>query len=315
VKGHLHLIAEFFPADVLEGKDTKRIDAKTVSIRHIHLLIALQRANGSFESDQRIAKLFNYSSIEELILSFHSSTSDEQLKKLDKSIIVSVFITSFLRALLWKHKSEWISSYTKTETWISESINDVEIEESLYAEVNRYAITSRNEKAKNINKALELLRRRQSPFDALSQSKSFVVSFLIKAKQVHTSSTPILLIRVNRNSAKRSADPLLILFQSRQTRCPYLQYGNSSLVLRIYHGRSQRQMGNYIQEVVRLVKCTNYQQRNRKRASRSGKNIRCQVDEETLRLDEPFKSSLTITEGTVSEEVKKKLEKIQELLR
>ena len=80
---------------------------------------------------------------------------------------------------------------------------------------------------------------------------------LIKAQQVHTSSTPILLIRVNRNSAKRSADPLLILFQSRQTRCPYLQYGNSSLVLPIYHGRSQRQMGNYIQEVVRLVKCTN----------------------------------------------------------
>ena len=33
VKGHLHLIAEFFPADVLEGKDTKRIDAKTVFIR------------------------------------------------------------------------------------------------------------------------------------------------------------------------------------------------------------------------------------------------------------------------------------------
>src|SRR6185312_15823037 len=48
VKGQLHLIAEIFPADVLEGKDTKRIDAKTVSIRHIHLLIALQRANGSF---------------------------------------------------------------------------------------------------------------------------------------------------------------------------------------------------------------------------------------------------------------------------
>ena len=33
-----------------------------------------------------------------------------------------------------------ISSYAKTETWISESINDVEIEESLYAEVNRYVI-------------------------------------------------------------------------------------------------------------------------------------------------------------------------------
>ena len=95
-------------------------------------------------SDQRIAKLFNYSSVEELILSFHSSTSDERLKKLDKSIVVSVFITSFLRALLWKHKSEWISSYTKTETWISESINDVEIEESLYAEVNRYVIKHYN---------------------------------------------------------------------------------------------------------------------------------------------------------------------------
>src|SRR6185312_13553273 len=80
----------------------------------------------------------------------------------------------------------------------------------------------------------------------------------------------------------------------------------------MYHGRSQRQMGNYIQEVVRLVKCTNYQQRSRKRASRSGKNIRCQVVEETLRLDESFKSSLTITEDTVSEEVKKKLEKITE---
>jgi hypothetical protein len=39
---------------------------------------------------------------------------------------------------------------------------------------------------------------------------------------------------------------------------------------------------------------------------------RYQVDEETLRLDESFKSSLTITEDTVSEEVKKKLEKVTE---
>ena len=160
MKGQLHLIAEFFPADVLEGKDTKRIDAKTVSIRHIQLLIALQRANGSFESDQRIAKLFNYLSVEEL------------------------------RALLWQHKSEWISSYTKRETWISESINDVEIEESLYAEVNRSLsniTTSQNGKAKNTSKALELLRRRQSPLISYqSETGSYKLD-------VHIYSTAILL--------------------------------------------------------------------------------------------------------------------------
>ena len=139
-----------------------------------------------------------------------------------------------------------ISSYTKTETWISESINDVEIEESLYAEVNRYVISSRNEKAKNINKALELLRRGQSPFDALSQSKSFVVSFLIKAKQVHTSSTPILLIRVNRKSAKRSADPFLILFHIYSTAILLLP---SDIPWSITETNGR--------EVVRLVKCTN----------------------------------------------------------
>ena len=87
--------------------------------------------------------------VEELILSFHSSTSDERLKKLDKSIIVSVFITSFLRAPLWKHKSEWISSYTKTETWISESINDVEIEESIRrSESLRYQTLQRHRMGK-----------------------------------------------------------------------------------------------------------------------------------------------------------------------
>src|SRR6185295_14316462 len=83
----------------------------------------------------------NFSTVDELVRSFHSTVaSDDKLKSLDKSIILSVLISSFLKILLWKHRSEWFTFHAKTETWISESINDVEVEERLYATVNSYVI-------------------------------------------------------------------------------------------------------------------------------------------------------------------------------
>jgi len=89
-----------FPADVLEDKDTKRIDAKTVSIRHI--FISSSHFNVRTEALSLTNVLPGFSTIHRL-KSLSCRYIPALLKKLDKSIIVSVFITSFLRALLWKH--------------------------------------------------------------------------------------------------------------------------------------------------------------------------------------------------------------------
>ena len=139
-KGQLQFAAQFisFSSDF---KETKKLDATSVSISHLYLIVTLQRQNGSFEIDNRLAVLFNFSTVDELVRSFHSTVaSDDKLKKLDKSIILSVYISSFLKILLWKHRSEWLTFHAKTETCISESVNDVEVEERLYAAVNSYVI-------------------------------------------------------------------------------------------------------------------------------------------------------------------------------
>src|SRR6185312_6125620 len=139
-KGQLQFAAQFisFSSDF---KETKKLDTTSVNISHLYLIVTLQRQNGSFEIDNRLAVLFNFSTVDELVQSFHSTVaSDDKLKSLDKSIILSVLISSFLKTLLWKHRSEWFTFHAKTETWISESINDVEVEERLYATVNSYVI-------------------------------------------------------------------------------------------------------------------------------------------------------------------------------
>ncbi|CAG8453199.1 5634_t:CDS:10 [Paraglomus occultum] len=140
-KGQLHLICDFYSFTDFDVDHGVKIDTSTINIRHLFLLITLQRTDGSFVLNKRLARLFNFSSEAELITAFTAQISDdEQLKLLDRKVYTAVLVTSFMRILLWKHSNEWMGSCAKTEEWISLNINDEEVEERLYVASNRFVI-------------------------------------------------------------------------------------------------------------------------------------------------------------------------------
>src|SRR6185312_9105792 len=134
VTGRLRFDVEF----IFLGDDyfRKVLDAPSVGLDRLDFILSLQRQTGSFEVDDYLAKLLNFSTaVEELIQPFQKN-----FESLDKSIIVSVFVISFFKIVLSEHEVEWLTSYVKTENWITESINDIEVEEHLYKEAKRYII-------------------------------------------------------------------------------------------------------------------------------------------------------------------------------
>jgi hypothetical protein len=50
------------------------------------------------------------------------------------------FLIAFLKSLLWKNKEEWMTTYTKAETYLSETVTEVETEERLYSLANKFVI-------------------------------------------------------------------------------------------------------------------------------------------------------------------------------
>ena len=41
---------------------------------------------------------------------------------------------------MWEHRHEWMTTYTKAETYLSENVTDIEIEERLYNFANKFVI-------------------------------------------------------------------------------------------------------------------------------------------------------------------------------
>ncbi|CAG8462401.1 6009_t:CDS:10 [Racocetra fulgida] len=120
-RGQLSFIAEFFSLPDLE-LDLEVISTSSISIRHLYLLMTYQSQYGCFELTDALARLFNYGSKEELATAFSDYVQkDGAVRSLDHQIWGTVFVTSFLKVLLWK----------KT---------DAEVEERLYNYSNKFVI-------------------------------------------------------------------------------------------------------------------------------------------------------------------------------
>ncbi|CAB4413736.1 unnamed protein product [Rhizophagus irregularis] len=141
-KGKLHFIADFHSYSE-QDYTTTIISKSTITIQHLYILITYQRPDGGFELNDRLAKLLNFDTKEELVKSFTAyieRENDDRVKALHIDTWGTALLTAFLKTLLWEHRQEWMTTYTKAETYLSEIVTDIETEERLYTLANRFVI-------------------------------------------------------------------------------------------------------------------------------------------------------------------------------
>ncbi|CAG8437102.1 2128_t:CDS:10, partial [Scutellospora calospora] len=139
-RGKLSFVAEFFSLPE-PGYYMEIITTTNVSIKHLYLLMTYQLEYGCFELTDSLARLFNFSFKDELIKAFSEFVkNDEDVRNLDHNIWGTVLVTSFLNALLWDKRHEWLNVYNRAETWLSENAPDIEVEERLYNYSNKFVI-------------------------------------------------------------------------------------------------------------------------------------------------------------------------------
>ncbi|CAG8564968.1 9875_t:CDS:10, partial [Dentiscutata erythropus] len=138
-RGQFSFVAGFF--SLPESDQMEAITINNGSIQHLYLLMTYQSQYGYFELTDSLAKLFNFNSKEELAKAFSDFVQkDEGVRNLDNRIWATVLVTSFLKVLLWKERREWVNVYNRAESWLSENVPDVEVEERLYNYSNKFVI-------------------------------------------------------------------------------------------------------------------------------------------------------------------------------
>ncbi|KAF0424593.1 transmembrane protein [Gigaspora margarita] len=138
-RGQLSFVADFFSLPKSEEGEILKLN--NLSIQHLYLLMTYQSQYGWFELIDFLARLFNFSSKEELIKAFSDFVQkDEAIHNLNHKIWATVLVTSLLKALFWNVHREWVSINNRAESWLSENVPDVEIEERLYNYSNKFVI-------------------------------------------------------------------------------------------------------------------------------------------------------------------------------
>ncbi|CAG8591221.1 5967_t:CDS:10, partial [Diversispora eburnea] len=143
LKGRKYGMLSFFVEfnSFSEAETSSVITTKTVNIRHLYLITSYQRQDGCFELTDKTAKLFNFSSKQELIKAFSNFVAnDDGVRYLKHNVWSTCLIISFFKTLLWKYHYEWIAIHNKGEAWLSDNVPDNDIEERLYSCVTRFII-------------------------------------------------------------------------------------------------------------------------------------------------------------------------------
>ncbi|CAG8815189.1 12275_t:CDS:2, partial [Gigaspora rosea] len=110
-----------------------------------------RNANGSFEFTDKLARFFNYKSVDELKENFLAHlSSDKDLLKYDLSVLATALTIMYLIILCWKHYGEWKRIVANSETWLSKEINNVDAEDRLYSLCKTFIIE--RFKVKNLEK-------------------------------------------------------------------------------------------------------------------------------------------------------------------
>ncbi|CAG8556894.1 8719_t:CDS:10 [Gigaspora margarita] len=145
IQGQIHYKAKFFPLqpfprptpDFLDNIKENPFDYST-----FYILITLQAPNGGFSPSNTLANLFGYDSQDHLLKLYKSQCCEERILMINPTIWITSMILWFLHLLLKEYRNEWCGIYKRAEKFIIKEINDLEIEETIFA-TGRKAICER----------------------------------------------------------------------------------------------------------------------------------------------------------------------------
>ncbi|KAF0430579.1 membrane bound c2 domain-containing protein [Gigaspora margarita] len=153
IRGHLNLEVQFFATGFNEGENFI-FSKDTIKQQHLYMFISWRNANGSFEFTDKLARFFNYKSVDELKENFLAHLSSDK-DDFPEDFSIDILVTYKKKAFLVQCKSQidpisisviqqlnanvysfdemmtYILLYD-SETWLSKEINIVDAEDRLY---------------------------------------------------------------------------------------------------------------------------------------------------------------------------------------
>ncbi|CAG8823504.1 4495_t:CDS:2, partial [Racocetra persica] len=150
VEGHLNLEIQFISTVFTEGADFV-FTIESIKLHQVYILISWRKENGFFEFSDKLARFFNYKSVDKLKESFLKHVfSDKELSKYNLSILSTVLTIMYFKVLCWKHYNEWNRIIANSEALLSKEINNIEAEDRLYDLCKNFIIE--RFKVKNLEK-------------------------------------------------------------------------------------------------------------------------------------------------------------------
>ena len=160
----VHIEAQFIPMARLTIDESFTFSEQNIEIRHLYAIILWKRPDGSYDLDDRLARIFNFENHQELLTNFqewHSQIHnrqiyDNQITKLDKDnrVLATALVIAYMRLVCSRYKTEWESCVVKLRARIDNQLYDVDLCKHLSKIVmdfviNRFGVTGINTKVKS----------------------------------------------------------------------------------------------------------------------------------------------------------------------
>ncbi|CAG8775893.1 9357_t:CDS:2, partial [Gigaspora margarita] len=157
VRGHLNLEVQFFATGFNEGENFV-FSKDTIKQQHLYMLISWRNANGSFEFTNKLARFFNYKSVDKVKENFFALlSSDKDLLNYDLFVLATALTIMYLKILCWKHYGEWKRIVVNSEKWLSKEINNIDAEDQQLEIIEPAKVTIINRKIITIRHVRTLL--------------------------------------------------------------------------------------------------------------------------------------------------------------
>ena len=136
-ESEIHIEAQFIPMACLTIDKNFIFSKQNIDIRHLYAIISWKRSDGSYDFDDRLARIFNFENSQELLTDFqrwhdqipNRQIYENQITKLDgdNRILASALVIAYMRLICSRYKTEWESYVTKLRSWIEGQLYDVDL--------------------------------------------------------------------------------------------------------------------------------------------------------------------------------------------
>src|SRR5207237_5059370 len=122
----------FIPMACLTIDENFTFSEQNIEIRHLYAIILWKRPDGSYDLDDRLARIFNFENHQELLTNFkewHSQIYDNQIAKLDgdNSVLATALVIAYMRLVCSRYTTEWESCVVKLRAWIDTQLYNVDL--------------------------------------------------------------------------------------------------------------------------------------------------------------------------------------------